>query len=135
MELSCSKVVSLLRAGRRISACLLEDGREVARGRQADEKVCELFGVASGSGRAIDDAAFGVLWVGQGRSTVAPIIAGRADSMLSALIEDEVGTLVGGDRARTAISQLGAELARYQTDTTSKGLSRNEIIGGSARRR
>jgi chromosome segregation ATPase len=102
---------------RSVSASLLEDGREVARGRQADEKVCELFGVASGSGRAIDDAAFGVLWVGQGRSTVAPIIAGRADSMLSAMIEEEVGTLVGGDRARTAMSQLGAELARYQTDT------------------
>lgn len=102
---------------RSVSASLFEDGREIARARQADEKVCELFGIASGSGRTIDDAAFGVLWVGQGRSTVAPTIAGRADSMLSALIEEEVGTLVGGDRARTVIHQLDGELARQQTDT------------------
>jgi hypothetical protein len=47
------------------SASLMRDGTEIARGREADEMVWELLGIAPGSGRSVDEAAFGLLWVGK----------------------------------------------------------------------
>jgi DNA repair exonuclease SbcCD ATPase subunit len=55
------------------SASLTEDGREVARSKQADEAIWDILGVSPGSGRALDDGAFGLLWVGQGASFAAPV--------------------------------------------------------------
>src|ERR1700687_1769158 len=46
------------------SATLTEDGREIARSKQADEAVWELLGINPGNGRSLDDGAFGLLWVG-----------------------------------------------------------------------
>jgi len=39
------------------SAILTEDGREIARSKQADEAVWELLGLSPGSGRTLDDGA------------------------------------------------------------------------------
>jgi len=99
------------------SAMLTEDGREIARGKHADEAIWDLLGISPGSGRTIDEGAFGVLWVGQGASFAPPTPAAVASSMLNAAIEAEVGTLVGGERARLILDEASGELKRYVTDT------------------
>src|SRR5262249_22470430 len=70
-----------------------------------------------GSGRSIDEGAFGLLWVGQGSSFTAPVPGTGASSLLNAAIESEVGALVGGERARRAIDEISAELRRNLTDS------------------
>jgi hypothetical protein len=100
---------------RSVSASLWENGREIARGRDADEKVWELFGIGAGSGRTIDDGAFGLLWVGQGQSISVPAITGKADALVTAAIEAEVGNLVGGERARTVLGELNSQIGTYLT--------------------
>lgn len=99
------------------SATLIEDGREIARGKQADEAVWELLGLSPGSGRTLDDGAFGVLWVGQGASFRVPAPGAAASSVLNSAIESEVGALIGGERARQAVEDINTELRRYLTDT------------------
>jgi DNA repair exonuclease SbcCD ATPase subunit len=99
------------------SASLTEDGREIARSKQADEAVWDILGVGPGSGRALDDGAFGLLWVGQGASFAAPLPGASASSMLNSAIESEVGALVGGERARHALDAINGELRRYLTDS------------------
>lgn len=99
------------------SATLTEDGREIARAKQADEAVWELLGLSPGSGRTLDDGAFGVLWVGQGASFGVPVPGPTASSVLNSAIESEVGALIGGERARQAVEDISAELRRNLTDT------------------
>jgi DNA repair exonuclease SbcCD ATPase subunit len=99
------------------SATLTEDGREIARGKQADEAVWGLLGLSPGSGRTLDDGAFGVLWVGQGASFRIPAPGAAASSVLNSAIESEVGALIGGERARQAVEDINTELRRYLTDT------------------
>src|SRR5262245_29612294 len=43
------------------SAVLIEDRNEIARSKQADEAVWDLLDLGPGSGRTVDDGAFGVL--------------------------------------------------------------------------
>jgi DNA repair exonuclease SbcCD ATPase subunit len=99
------------------SAILTEDGREIARSKQADEAIWDILGVSPGSGRALDDGAFGLLWVGQGASFTTPALGAGASSMLNAAIESEVGALIGGERARLALDDINTELRRYLTDS------------------
>jgi chromosome segregation ATPase len=99
------------------SASLSEDGCEVARFKQADEAVWEILGVRPGSGRTLDDGAFGLLWVGQGASFAVPVPGAGAANLLNTVIESEVGALVGGERARHVVDALNAELRRYVTNT------------------
>ena len=68
-----------------------------ARSKQADEAVWELLGVSPGSGRTLDDGAFGVLWVGQGASFGIPVPGPVASSALNSAIESEV--TVSGPRS------------------------------------
>ena len=96
---------------------LTEDGREIARSKQADEAVWELLGLSPGSGRTLDDGAFGVLWVGQGASFGIPVPGPAASSVLNSAIEAEVGALIGGERARQAVEEINTELRRNLTDT------------------
>lgn len=98
-------------------ASLTEAGREIARGRDADERVWELLGIDPGGGRSIDEAAFGLLWVGQGHSFDAPEPQGAAMDALNAAIGSEVETLVGGERARHVLAAVTAELSRQMTDS------------------
>jgi uncharacterized protein YhaN len=97
------------------SATLSEDGREIARFKQADEAVWEILGLRPGSGRTLDDGAFGLLWVGQGASFAPPEPGTVATSVLSSAIEAEVGALVGGERARHVLNDLSSGLRRYLT--------------------
>ena len=99
------------------SAILTEDGREIARFAEADKAVWDILGISPGSGRSIDEGAFGLLWVGQGSSFTAPVPGTGASSLLNAAIESEVGALVGGERARRAIDEINAELRRNLTDS------------------
>jgi DNA repair exonuclease SbcCD ATPase subunit len=99
------------------SAVLTENGREIARYAEADKAIWDILGMAPGSGRSIDDGAFGLLWVGQGASFMAPIPGSGASSLLNAAIESEVGALVGGERARLAIDEINRELRRNLTDS------------------
>jgi hypothetical protein len=99
------------------SAVLTEDGREVARFAEADKAIWDILGIAPGSGRSIDEGAFGLLWVGQGSSFMAPVPGTGASSLLNAAIESEVGALVGGERARRAIDEINAEIRRNLTDS------------------
>lgn len=97
------------------SASLSRAGVEIARGREADERTWELLGIDPGGGRTIDEAAFGILWVEQGKSFVVPEPSQAAASALSAAVHAEVGTLLGGERARTVLKALGEELATLVT--------------------
>jgi uncharacterized protein YhaN len=99
------------------SALLTEDGREIARFAEADKAIWDVLGIGPGSGRSIDEGAFGLLWVGQGSSFTAPVLGTGASSLLNAAIESEVGALVGGERARRAIDEITAELRRNLTDS------------------
>lgn len=99
------------------TATLTEDGREIARGKQADEAIWDILGLNPGSGRSVDDGAFGVLWVGQRASFSTPTPGAGAISLLNAAIESEVGVLVGGERARKILDTLHTDLRQYLTPT------------------
>lgn len=99
------------------SAVLTENGREIARAAEADKAIWDILGMAPGSGRSIDDGAFGLLWVGQGASFSAPVPGSGASSLLNSAIESEVGALVGGERARLAIDEITGEIRRNMTDS------------------
>lgn len=99
------------------SALLTADGREVARFAEADKAIWDILGIGPGSGRSIDEGAFGLLWVGQGSSFAAPVPGTGASSLLNAAIESEVGVLVGGERARRAVDEINTELRRNLTDS------------------
>ena len=98
------------------SASLTRDGTEVARGAEADEQVWDLLGIAPKSTRALDEASYGLLWVQQGHSFDLPEPSEAATSQLNAVIQQEVGTLVGGERARQLLGTVKTELAKYLTD-------------------
>ena len=94
-------------------ASLMKDGREIAAGRAADEELHDLLGLKPGSGKNVDTGTFGLLWVGQAQSFDPPTIEGAAKDSISSAIEREVGSLVGGDRARGALKSLEAELKPF----------------------
>jgi DNA repair exonuclease SbcCD ATPase subunit len=98
------------------SAVLTKDGNEIARSKQADEAVWKLLGVDPGSGRTVDEGAFGVLWVGQKASFGAPAPGPAALSALNTAIESEVGALIGGERARQIVEEINTELRRSVTE-------------------
>ena len=99
------------------SASLLHKGVERARNQEADEEVWKLLGIEPKSTRALDEAAYGMLWVQQGRSFEVPKPSEAAASVLNSVIQQEVGTLVGGERARAVLAALDDELAKLVTAT------------------
>jgi chromosome segregation ATPase len=99
------------------AASLTKDGVEIARGREADERLWDLLGISPGSGRSVDESAFGILWVGQGQSFKAPEPSAAASSVLNSAIQAEVGSLVGGERARSVLQALNVELGQLVTNT------------------
>ena len=99
------------------SASLLRGTTEIARGKEADEKIWELLGIAPNTTRSVDEAAFGILWVGQGQSFSVPEPSAAASTALNSAIQAEVGALVGGERARSVLLTLKEELSRLVTDT------------------
>ncbi len=98
------------------AASLRRGTTEIARGREADEMVLGLMGIESGRG-ALDDAAFGILWVEQGRSLSLPQLSDAATTALNTAIQAEVGTLVVGERTHAVLATVDEELARFVTDT------------------
>ena len=99
------------------SATLVRDGVEIARNAEADEHVWDLLGIAPRSTRALDEASYGLLWVQQGHSFGLPEPSEAAASQLNAVIQQEVGTLVGGERARQLLGSVKDELGRYLTES------------------
>ena len=99
------------------AASLRCNGAEIARNAEADERVWDLLGIAPRSARALDEASYGLLWVQQGQSFDAPEPSEGAVSMLNTVIQQEVGTLVGGERARQLLSTVKEDLGRYLTDS------------------
>ena len=97
------------------AASLLCGGVELARNAEADEEVWKLLGIEQKSARALDEAAYGILWVAQGKSFETPEPSEGAKSALNAVIQQEVGTLVGGERARLLLNGVNEELSRYVT--------------------
>jgi len=97
------------------SASLICDGVETARNAEADEEVWKLLGVEPA--KSIDQAAYGILWVAQGHSFHTPEPSEGAKSAFNTVIQQEVGTLVGGERARLLLNSVNEELARYVTKT------------------
>lgn len=98
------------------AASLMRGGVEIARGREADEMLWELLGISPGSGRSVDESAFGILWVGQGQSFKAPEPTEAATNVLNSAIQSEVGSLIGGERARLVVASLKEELSKLVTD-------------------
>ncbi len=105
---------------RSVGASLIVDGREVAKNREADEMLWSILGIEPGGGRSVDEAAFGMLWVGQGQSFTPPALTDAGENVLVSAIEAEVGTVVGSERARGILEEARAELARYVTEKTGK---------------
>jgi DNA repair exonuclease SbcCD ATPase subunit len=101
-------------------AFLRRNGVEIARGRQADEDLWEILGISPGGGRSIDEAAFGLLWVGQGQSFKAPSLTGAAADVLNKIVQKEVGTLVGGERARSVLNTIRREIDEHLTANTGR---------------
>lgn len=99
------------------SASLKREGIEVARNAEADEQVWDLLGIAPKSTRALDEASYGLLWVQQGHSFDLPEPSEAAASQLNAVIQQEVGTLVGGERARQLLGSVKDDMARYLTES------------------
>ena len=95
-------------------AALRRGGVEIARGASADEQVWQLLGIEPSKSK-VDDAAFGILWVEQGKSFTVPEPSLAAANALSSAVHAEVGTLVGGERARTVLKALGEELGTLVT--------------------
>ncbi len=99
-------------------AVLTRNGEPFAEGEAADEKVWELLGLEGGASRGgADPAAYGLLWVEQGLPSALPKVTEGAADALSAAIQEEVGTLVGGERARRVLALLDEELGRDLTRT------------------
>ena len=96
-------------------ASLTRDGREIAAARAADEAIYDILGVKPGSGRSVDEGAFGMLWVAQSKSFAPPEVEGAVKDSIEGAIEREVGSLVGGDRARELMKKLGDELGALYT--------------------
>jgi DNA repair exonuclease SbcCD ATPase subunit len=97
------------------SASLICNGVETARNAEADEEVWKLLGIEPA--KSIDQAAYGILWVSQGHSFHTPEPSEGAKSAFNTVIHQEVGTLVGGERARLLLNSLNDELAKYVTAT------------------
>ena len=94
---------------------LRREGKAIALDREADDEAWRLLGIAPGSGRSVDEAAFGLLWVGQGKSLAAPQPTEAATTALNEAIQQEVGELVGGERARTVLQSLQFDLDKLVT--------------------
>ena len=96
-------------------AVLRQEGKTIARDREVDDQTWRLLGIAPGSGRSVDEAAFGLLWVAQGKSLAAPQPTEAATTALNEAIQQEVGELVGGERARTVLQSLQLDLDKLVT--------------------
>ena len=96
-------------------AKLRREGETIARDREADDQAWRLLGIAPGSGRSVDEAAFGLLWVAQGKSLAVPKPTEAATTALNEAIQREVGELVGGERARTVLRSLQSDLDNLVT--------------------
>ena len=94
---------------------LRREGKAFARDREADDQAWSLLGIAPGSGRSVDEAAFGLLWVAQGKSLAVPQPTAAATTALNEAIQQEVGELVGGERARTVLRSLQSDLDKLVT--------------------
>ena len=99
---------------RSASATLSKGGVVFAKNRDADEQVWEILGIKQDG--KFDPAAYGLLWVEQGQSFAVPEPTEGAASVLNSAIQQEVGTLVGGERARHLLKDLAEELKTYLTD-------------------
>ena len=99
-------------------AQLTRDGVDHARGAQADEIVWDLLGVTPGSGRGgPDTGSLGLLWVAQRESFEIAQPSEAAENELNALISAEVGTLIGGERARHVLQRVTGSLLERETDS------------------
>jgi hypothetical protein len=101
-------------------ASLRRAGREIATNQEADEALWRLLGVQPGSGRSVDQAQFGLLWVSQGQSFEQPRFSEAATGALGAAIHAEVGALVGGERARMLLQEIRRDLGEFVTESAGK---------------
>lgn len=99
------------------SASLTRNGTEVAKNAEADEQVWDLLGISPKSTRSLDEATYGLLWVQQGQSFDLARPSEGAKSVLNDVITQEVGTLVGGERARLLLTTVKEELGPLVTET------------------
>ena len=103
------------------SASLVVDGREIAKNREADEMLWDLLGIEPGSGRSVDEAAFAMLWVGQGQSFTPPSLTGcRRKRSWSRRSRPRWERSPGSELARAILEETRAELMRYVTEKTGK---------------
>lgn len=98
-------------------AVLTRGQTAIAKNREADDQALEILGVRAGSGRSVDEGAFGLLWVDQGNSFKVERPTGDAGDLLTSAVQEEVGEMVGGDRARTVLAALSDELGKQLTST------------------
>ena len=97
-------------------AVLRQEGKAIARDREANDEAWRLLSIVPGSGRSVDEAAFGLLWVAQGKSLAAPQPTEAATTALNEAIQQEVGELVGGERAPTVLQSLKSDLYNLVTE-------------------
>lgn len=85
----------------------LTTGEVIERDGKADEWISEMIGANDGG-----KGPTGLLWVEQGTSMIQPE---GGEALLPSLLEAEVGTLVGGERARIYLERARNELASLVT--------------------
>ena len=99
------RLVKRFRSNRTAELHDLAAGRVVARKGEAEERLAEMLGSRSSRGPS------GLLWVRQGTSMDNI----RDDGQVAARLEGELGTLVGGDRARAVLAATTASLSELLT--------------------
>lgn len=97
-------------------AVLRQEGKAIARDREANDEAWRLLGIAPGSGRSVDEAAFGLLWVAQGKSLTVPQPTEAATTALNEAIQQEIDKLSGGERAPTVLQSLKTDLYNLVTE-------------------
>ena len=92
---------------------LFKSGQLAAEGREADEEVWSALGLAAGT-RSANESAFGMLWVRQGAQLDA-LDPDDARSVMTRLIEAEVGQVLGGARGERVRERVGNQLGDEET--------------------
>ena len=95
------------------SSKFFRSGQLAAEGRGADEEVWSTLGLTAGT-RSADESAFGMLWVRQG-AQLESLDPDDARSVMTRLIEAEVGQVLGGARGERVRERVGVQLAEEET--------------------
>ena len=102
----------------------LRGGAEELSDEAAEQRLAELLGVASGTGRTEvkvhDQGIWSLLWVDQGESRDQPVHNDDSQNRILGLLTEEIGEVAAGDSGKRVLALAEAERNRYYTASTGK---------------